>query len=65
MMETEAGQEPEDEGPKRRALSMEDLRRRYPWWPSSGASKGPSALIEMEPLPGEGEVAKSIKNTKL
>jgi hypothetical protein len=65
MMETEAGREPEDEGPKRKALSMEDLRRRYPWWPSGGASKGPSTLIEMEPLPEGGEVTRSIKNTKL
>ncbi len=61
MMETEA----EDEGPKRKALSMEDLRRRYPWWPSNGASKGASTLIEMESLPEGGEVTRSIKNTKL
>jgi hypothetical protein len=65
MMETEAGRELEEEGPKRRAISMEDLRRRYPWWLSGGASKGPSALIEMEPLPEDGEVAQSVKNTKL
>jgi hypothetical protein len=65
MMETEAGWELEDEGPKRKALSMEDLRRRYPWWPSGGASKGPSTLIEMEPLPESGEVTRCIKNTKL
>jgi hypothetical protein len=30
MMESEAGREPGDDGPKRRALSMEDLRRKYP-----------------------------------
>jgi hypothetical protein len=65
MMETEAGREPEDEEPKRKALSMEDLRRRYPWWPSGCASKGASTLIEMEPLPEGGEVTRSIKNTKL
>ncbi len=65
MMETEAGREPEEEGPKRRALSMEDLRKKYPWWPSSGASRGPSALIEMEPLHEDGEAVRSVKNTKL
>jgi hypothetical protein len=65
MKETEAGREPEDDGPKRRALSMEDLRRKYPWWPSSSANKGPSTLIEMEPLPEEGKLAMGVKNTKL
>jgi hypothetical protein len=65
MMETEAGREPKDDGPKRRALSMEDLRRKYPWWPSSGASKGPSTLIEMDPLPEEGKLTMGVKNTKL
>jgi hypothetical protein len=44
---------------------MEDLLKKYPWWPSSGGTKGPSALIEMEPLHEGGEVARSVKNTKL
>ncbi len=67
MMESEAGREPEDDGPKRRALSMEDLQRKYPWWrPSSGASRGPSTLIEMDPLPEEEEkLTRAVKNTKL
>jgi hypothetical protein len=65
MMETEAGRETEDDEPKRRALSMEDLRRKYPWWPSSSASKGPSTLIEMDPLPEEEKLTRGIKNTKL
>ncbi len=29
MMETEAAREPEEERPKRKSLSMEDLRRKY------------------------------------
>ncbi len=65
MMETEAGWKPEDDRPKRRALSMEDLRRKYPWWPSSSASKGPSTLIEMEPLPEEEKLTRGVRNTKL
>ncbi len=65
MMETEAGREPEDDGPKRWALSMEDLRRKYPWWPSSSASKGPSTLIEMDPLLEEEKLTRGVKNTKL
>ncbi len=66
MMESEAGWEPEDDGPRRRAISMEDLRRKYPWWPSSSASRGPSMLIEMDPLLEEQEKpAKGVKSTKL
>jgi hypothetical protein len=64
MMETEADRESEDERPKRRALSMEDLRRKYSWWPS-GSSKEPVALIEMEAVDGEGAALQGIKSTKL
>jgi hypothetical protein len=64
MMETEAEREPEEEKPRRRALSMEDLRRKYPWWPSSG-SKETIALIDMEAASGEGTALRSIKSTKL
>jgi hypothetical protein len=65
MMETEADRGPEEERPKRKALSMEDLRKKYPWWPSSSVNKGSVALIEMEPLNGDGAVAQSVKSTKL
>jgi hypothetical protein len=65
MMETKAGREPEEEGPKRRALSMEDLRKKYPWWPSSSGTKGSTTLIEMEPLSEEKTVARGGKSTKL
>jgi hypothetical protein len=34
MMETEADREPEEEKPRRKNMSMEDLRRKYSWWPS-------------------------------
>ncbi len=45
---------------------MEDLRRKYPWWPSSSAGKGPSTLIEMDPLPEEEKkLTRDVKNTKL
>ncbi len=64
MMETEADREPEEEKPRRRALSMEDLRRKYPWWPSS-SGKEPIALIDMEATGGEGTALQSIKSTKL
>ncbi len=45
---------------------MEDLQRKYPWWPSSSASRGPSTLIEMDTIPEELEkLAKGVKSTKL
>ncbi len=65
MMETEAERGPEEETTKRKALSMEDLRRKYPWWPSSSANKGSTALIEMEPLNEDKTAVRSVKNTKL
>jgi hypothetical protein len=64
MMETKADRELEEERPKRRALSMEDLRRKYSWWPS-GSSKEPVALIDMEAVYGEGAALRGIKSTKL
>ncbi len=64
MMENEADREPEEEKPRRRALSMEDLRRKYSWWPSGG-SKEPIALIDVEAMDGEGATLRGIKSTKL
>ncbi len=66
MMETEAERELDEERPRRRALSMEDLRRKYSWWPSGGGREGqPTALIDMEAGGGEGTALRSIKSTKL
>jgi hypothetical protein len=64
MMESEANREPEEEKPRRKALSMEDLRRKYSWW-SSGNGKEPVALIDMEAMDGEGATLRGIKSTKL
>ncbi len=41
MMENEVDQEPEEDGPRRRAISMGDLRRKYSWWPSGGSGREP------------------------
>ncbi len=66
MMESEADREPEEERPKRRALSMEDLRRKYSWWPNSGGKEGqPTALIDIEAGDGEGTALRGVKSTKL
>jgi hypothetical protein len=66
MMESEADREPEEERPKRRALSMEDLRKKYSWWPNSSCKEGqPTALIDIEAGDGEGTALRGIKSTKL
>ncbi len=46
------------------ALSMEDLRRKYSWWPNGGG-KEPDTLIDMEAMDGEGATPRGIKSTKL
>ncbi len=49
MMETEADREPEEEKPRRKTMSMEDLRRKYSWWPSGERKEGqPGSLIDVE-----------------
>jgi hypothetical protein len=67
MMENEADREPEKERPKRRALSMEDLRRKYSWWPNGGGNGSePAALIDMGASGSEGEAPRCIiKSTNL
>ncbi len=65
MMENEADREPEKEKPKRKAISMEDLRRKYSWWPSGGGSGEPIALIDMGTSGAEEGAPRSIKSTNL
>jgi hypothetical protein len=64
MMENEVDREPEEEKPRRKALSMEDLRRKYSWWPNR-SGKEPATLIDMEAMDGEGAALRGIKSTKL
>ncbi len=65
MMENEADREPEKEKPKRKAISMEDLRRKYSWWPSGGGGGEPIALIDMGASEAEGGAPRGIKSTNL
>jgi hypothetical protein len=65
MMETEAEREPEREKPKRKALSIEDLRRKYSWWPSANGGGEPVALIDMGAAAEEGGARCLIKSTNL
>ncbi len=60
MMENEADWELEEEKPRRKALSMEDLRRKYSWWPS-GSGKEPVTLIDMETMDGEGATPRASR----
>ncbi len=40
IMETEAAWEPEEREKENRSLSLEDLRRKYSWWPSGHGKEG-------------------------
>jgi hypothetical protein len=40
MMETEAACEPEERETAKRSMSLEDLRKKYSWWPSGHGKEG-------------------------
>jgi hypothetical protein len=64
MIETEADREPEEEKSRRRTLSMEDLRRKYSWWPSGEHREGqPGSLIDVEAV--DSIALRAVKSTKL
>jgi hypothetical protein len=66
MMETEPDREPEEERPKRKSLSMEDLRKKYSWWPSGGGKEEqPAPLIDVEVGEEDGVALRGVKCTKL
>ncbi len=66
MMETEATREPEEEKPKRRSLSMEDLRRKYSWWLNGGGKEEqPAPLIDVEAGEEDSATLRAVKSTKL
>jgi hypothetical protein len=66
MMETEAARELEDGERKKKSMSLEDLRRKYSWWPSSHGKEGsPNPLIDMEAGAEESTALKVGKNNRL
>jgi hypothetical protein len=66
MMETEAAREPEEERPKRKSPSMEDLRKKYAWWPSGGGKEEqPAPLIDVEAGEEDGVTLRGVESTKL
>jgi hypothetical protein len=40
MMETKAARELEEREMEKRSFSLEDLRKKYSWWPSSHGKEG-------------------------
>jgi hypothetical protein len=60
MMETEAAREPEKKESEKR--SMEDLRRKYLWWPSSHGREGSSSPLQS--LGAEAEDSASLRAEK-
>ncbi len=65
MMETEAAREPEEEGTRKKSMSLEDLRKRYSWWPNGSGKEGPPAPpIDVEAGEGESATLKAGRSTK-
>jgi hypothetical protein len=66
MMETKAAREPEEERPKRKSLSIKNLRKKYSWWPSGGGKEEqPAPLIDVEAGEEDGATLRGVKSTKL
>ncbi len=66
MMETEAAREPEEEKARKRSMSLEDLRRRYSWWPNGSGKEVPHrSLIDLEAGEEDSGVLKVVRSTKL
>jgi hypothetical protein len=66
MMETEAAREPEEEKPKRKSLSTEDLRKKCSWWPSGGGKEEqPAPLIDVKAGEEDSATLQVVRSTKL
>ncbi len=59
MMETKAAREPEEKEPEKRSFSIEDLRRKYSWWPSSHGKEGST-----DPLQSSGAEVEDSANLR-
>jgi hypothetical protein len=66
MMETEAAREPEEKEVGRRSMSMEDLRKKYSWWPNSHGKEGSTGPLQgAGPEAEEGAALRLGKTTRL
>jgi hypothetical protein len=53
-------------GTRKRSMSLEDLRKRYSWWPRGSRKEGsPGPLIDVEAAEGENATLKVGKSTRL
>jgi hypothetical protein len=51
---------------RKKSMSLEDLRKRYSWWPNGSGKEGPPApLIDVEAGEGESATLKMGRSTKL
>ncbi len=61
-----AAREPEEEKPRRKSMSLEDLRERYSWRPNgSGKERQPGPLIDVEAGEEDSATLKVVRSTKL
>ncbi len=66
MMETEATREPEEGETKKKSMSLEDLRRKYSWWPSGHGKEGSfDPLHSVEAETEESAALKMGRTTRL
>ncbi len=66
MMETEAARDPEEEKPRRKSMSLEDLRKRYSWWPNGSGKEGqPGPLTDVKAGEEDSATLKVVRSTEL
>ncbi len=66
MMETEAAREPEERETGKRSMSLEDLRKKYSWWPSGHGKEGSTDPIQSAGAEAEdGAMLRPGKTTKV
>jgi hypothetical protein len=66
MMETEAAREPEEGEARKMSMSMEDLRKKYSWWPSSHGKEGSTDPLQSVGTEAEDSAALRLgKTTRL
>jgi hypothetical protein len=66
MMETEAAREPKEEKPRKKSMSLEDLRKKYSWWLNRGGKEEqPGPLIDVEAGEEDGAALRVVRSTKL
>ncbi len=56
--------EPEEEKPRRKSMSLEDLRKRYSWWPNGGSKEEqPGPLIDVGAGEEDSATLKVVRST--